>query len=108
MLILLYKQNQKELQNYKDYKKHITTRDNGKVQSHEQEQSKVNSTININSSAHTLTHYQIIKKSSFNKNNIATIKTNKILTKIFLLNPVEKVQWCQCNVPIQRCFISHY
>ena len=42
----------------------------------------------MNSGAHTLTHDQIIK-SPFNKNNIATIKTNKILTKILLLGPVE-------------------
>ena len=31
---------------YKYYKKRITTRDNGNVQSHDQEESKLNSTIN--------------------------------------------------------------
>ena len=78
---------------YKYYNKRITTRDNGNVQSHDKEESKLNSTINANSGAHTLTHDKIIKKnnkkSPFNKDNIATIKTNKILTKILLLDPVE-------------------
>ena len=41
---------------YKDYNKGITTRDNGNVQSHDKEESKSNSTINANNSAHTLTH----------------------------------------------------
>ena len=59
---------------YKYYNKRITTRDNGNVQFHDQEESKLNSTININSGAHTLTHDKIIK-SPFNKNNIATIKS---------------------------------
>ena len=36
--------------------KGITTHDNGNVQSHDQEESKLNSTINANSGAHTLTH----------------------------------------------------
>ena len=41
---------------YKDYNKQFTTRDIGNVQSHDQEESKLNSTINANSGAHTLTH----------------------------------------------------
>ena len=41
---------------YKDYNKWITTRDNGNVQSHDQEESKLNSTIKANSGTHTLTH----------------------------------------------------
>ena len=41
---------------YKYYNKRITTRDNGKVQSHDKEESKLNSTITVNSGAHTLTH----------------------------------------------------
>ena len=41
---------------YKYYNKQITIRDNGNVQSHDQEESKLNSTINTNSGAHTLTH----------------------------------------------------
>ena len=41
---------------YKDCNKPITTRDNSNVQSHDQEESKLNSTINVNSGAHTLTH----------------------------------------------------
>ena len=40
---------------YKDYNKRITTPDNGNVQSHDQEEIKVNSTINAKSGAHTLT-----------------------------------------------------
>ena len=48
---------------YKYYNKQITTRDNGSVQSHEQEESKLNSTINANSRAHSLIHDKIIKKS---------------------------------------------
>ena len=34
----------------------MTTCDNGNVQSHDQEESKLNSTITTNSGAHTLTH----------------------------------------------------
>ena len=60
----------------KDYNKRITTRDNGNVKSRHQEESKLNSTFKANSGAHTLTHDQVIKKSPFNKNNVATIKTN--------------------------------
>ena len=48
---------------YKDYNKQITTRDNGNVHFHDQEESKLNSTIDANSGAHTLTHGQIIKES---------------------------------------------
>ena len=42
---------------YKYYNKRITTRDNGNVQSHDEEESKLNSTITANSGAHTLTHW---------------------------------------------------
>ena len=41
---------------YKYYNKGITTRDNGHVQSHDKEETKLNSTITANSGAHTLTH----------------------------------------------------
>ena len=51
----------------------LTTRDNGYVQSHEQEESKLSSIIDANSGSHAFTHYKIIK-SPFNKNNVATIK----------------------------------
>ena len=61
----------------KYYNKRITTRDNVNVQSHDQEESKLNITIYSNSGAHTLTHDKIIK-SQFNKNNVATIKTNSL------------------------------
>ena len=57
---------------YKYYNKRIITRDNGGVKSHDQEESKLNSAINANSGAHTLTVDKII--SLFNKNNVATIK----------------------------------
>ena len=55
------------------YNKRVTTRNNSNVQSHDQEESRLNSTINANSGAHTLTHNKIIK-NSFNKNSFATIK----------------------------------
>ena len=45
----------------KYYNKRITTRDNGNVQSHDKEESKLNGTITANSGANTLTHDQIIK-----------------------------------------------
>ena len=48
---------------WKYYNKQITTRDNGNFQSYDQEESKLNSTINANSGAHTLTHEEMIKKS---------------------------------------------
>ena len=41
---------------YKYYDKQIATCDNGNVQSHYKEESKLNSTITANSGAHTLTH----------------------------------------------------
>ena len=50
--------------------KQITTSDNGIVQFHDQEECKLNSTINANSCAHTLTHG--------NKNYGATIKSKKM------------------------------
>ena len=58
---------------YKYCNERITNRDNGNVESHDQEESKLNSTIKANSGAHTLTHDKIIK-NSFNKNNVASIK----------------------------------
>ena len=76
------------LQNkYKYY--NITARDNGNIQLHDQEESKLNNTTNANSVAHKLTNYKIMKRL-FNKNNISTIKsTNKIQSKILLIMPVE-------------------
>ena len=47
---------------YKHYNKRITTRDNDNVQFHDQEESKLNSTINVNKGAHTLTHDKIVNK----------------------------------------------
>ena len=51
----------------------ITTCDNGNVQSHDQKETELNSTVIANSAAQTCTHDKITK-STFNKNNIATIK----------------------------------
>ena len=85
----IFKLNDEKKLSYKYYNKRIKTRDNGKVQSHDKEESKLNSTITANSGAHTLTHDQIIKKGPYNKNNVATIKMNKILAKILLLGLVE-------------------
>ena len=58
----------------KYYNKRITTRDNGNLQFHDQEESKLYSTIKANSGAHILTHGEIIK-SPFSKNKLATIKS---------------------------------
>ena len=58
-----FKLNDEKKLGYKYYNKRITTRDNDNVQSHDKEESKLNSTITANSGAHTLTHDQIIKKS---------------------------------------------
>ena len=44
---------------YKYCNKRIISRDNSTVQSHDQEESKVNSTINVNSGVHTLAHDKI-------------------------------------------------
>ena len=56
LLQSIFKLNDDEKLSYKYYNKRITTRDNGNVQSHDQEESKLNSTITANSAAHTLTH----------------------------------------------------
>ena len=48
---------------YKYYNKRITIRDDGNVQSHDQEESKLNSNINTNTSARALIHDKIIKKA---------------------------------------------
>ena len=56
LLQSLFKLNGDEKLSYKYYHKRITTRDNGKVQSHDKEESKLNSTITANSGADTLTH----------------------------------------------------
>ena len=55
LLQSIFKLNDDEKLSYKYYNKRITTRDNGKVQSHDKEESKLNSTITLNSGAHTLT-----------------------------------------------------
>ena len=56
LLQSIFKLNDDEKLSYKYYNKRITTCDNGKVQSHDKEESKLNSTITTNSGAHTLTH----------------------------------------------------
>ena len=85
----IFKLNDEKELSYKDYNKQIPTRNNGDVQSHDEEESRLNSTITANSGAHTLTHDQKQKKSPYNKNDAATIKINKILGKILLLGLVE-------------------
>ena len=57
----------------KYYNKRITTRVIGNAQFLDQEESKLNNTINVNSGAHAPRDNKIIK-SAFNKNNVATIK----------------------------------
>ena len=47
---------------YKYYNKRIITRDIVNVQFHDQKESKLNSTISVNSGANTLTHDKIINK----------------------------------------------
>ena len=56
LLQSIFKLNDDEKLSYKYYNKRITTRDNIKVQSHDKEESKLNSTITANRGAHTLTH----------------------------------------------------
>ena len=65
---------------YKYYNRRITTRDSGNVQYHDQEESKLNCTINVNNDAHTLTDDKIII-SRFNKKNLGTIKSKEISNK---------------------------
>ena len=55
---------------HKYYNKRIITRDNGNVQSQDQEGSKLNSTINASNCADTLTH---VKNN--NQNNVATVRS---------------------------------
>ena len=72
------------------YNKRITTRDNGNVQSHDKEESKLNSTITANSGAHTLTHDQIIKK----------VHTIKLLCQLKLLQ--EEIRHKKCDVKVLK------
>ena len=58
---------------YKHCNKRIRTRHNGEDHSHDQEKSKLNSSIGVNSGAHKLSHDRIIE-GPFNKNNVTTIK----------------------------------
>ena len=58
----------------KYYNKRIKTRDYGNVKFLDQEESKLNSTINVNSGVRTLIFENIIK-SPFNNNNVGTIKS---------------------------------
>ena len=66
-----------------DHSKWYTTHDNGSVQSHDKEESKLNSTISVTSGAHTLTHDLIIIKNPLSKNNVASVKANNILTRSY-------------------------
>ena len=51
----------KKKSSYKYCNKQYTTRDDGNVQSHGQEENKLNSSIKVNSGAHARTHDEIIK-----------------------------------------------
>ena len=68
----------------KHYNKWITTQDSGDVQSYDQEESKLNSAIIVNSGAHTFTDDKIIKVHSIRITQ-QLLKPNEILTKIILL-----------------------
>ena len=56
LLQSIFKLNDNVKLSYRYYNKRITTRDNGKVQSLDKEESKLNSAITANGGAHTLTH----------------------------------------------------
>ena len=56
LLQSIFKLNDDVKLSYRYYNKRITTRDNGKVQSLDKEESKLNSAITANGGAHTLTH----------------------------------------------------
>ena len=58
---------------YKYYNKPITTRNNSNVQSHNQE-SKLNSTINAYSDAHTLTYDKILSPFNTAKKKIVVFQ----------------------------------
>ena len=78
---------------YKYYNKWITTRDNGNAQSHEQEEKKLNSTINANSDAHTLTHDYIKIENLLNdtrKFEKINLKNDGILD--FAINQEKRVE----------------
>ena len=70
----IFKLNSKK-SSYKYYSKQIATRGNGNVQSHDQEESKLNSTIKTNSGVHTLTEDKIIK-TLFNEFESGESKTD--------------------------------
>ena len=59
---------------YKHYNKWIATYCNGNVQTHDQEENKLNSTIDANIGAQTLTWDKIIKSPFFHVRNVAEIK----------------------------------
>ena len=62
----------------KYHHKRITTRDNGNVEFHDQDQSKWDSSISTNSGGYTLAYgkksYEKLIKSPFNKTNVRTTK----------------------------------
>ena len=65
------------------YNKQNTTRDNVNVQSHDQEKSTLNSTINAYSRAHTLTNEKIIKSPFHIKNKIKQNSDKYLVTTDF-------------------------
>ena len=62
----------------------MATLDNGNVQSHDQEESKLNNTIIANSGDDPLIDDKIMK-SSFNMNNVATIKNKQNSSKDLII-----------------------
>ena len=67
----------------------MKTRDSGSTQSHDQEESKLKSTIFANSCAHAPTDERLLKTKKI------ITKSNKVLTKILLLGPFRYSQWCR-------------
>ena len=73
---------------YKDYNEQITTCDNGNVQSHDKEKSAIRKCqikqCHWREQWCSYTYkWPNNKKSPFNKNNVATIKTNKTLARSY-------------------------
>ena len=98
---------------YKYYNKRITTRDNDNVESHDQEESKLNNTINANIGVHTLTYDKII--SPFNKTKkIVLFPKMQVTTNLypgnrnfflFLINLKAKSPTFYCSERKKRQFL---
>ena len=113
---------------YKYYSERIATRDNGNVQSHDQEETKLISNINVNSgTAWKVSKYGVISGPYFpvfgpntettEKISVFSPNTGKYRLEITLYLDTFPAVWCsytyawqvkccRCNIPIQRWFIS--